>query len=123
MATFKTPASKTPFDLLPAELATRILDYVFAGRSPGVAKVCLVCQNLHTLSSPYLTRTVVVAERLQALQKLREIMLHPYFSKYVTTLIWDSSHYEESISEDYSAYEHAFENSDEGYRSLIYQKV
>jgi hypothetical protein len=112
MSTFATPASKTPFDGLPAELSTRIFDYVFAGRSPDVAKCRLACQNLHTLSSPYLIRTVVVAERLEALQKLREVMLHPYFSKYVTHLTWDSSHYELSISEDYSAYEHAFENSE-----------
>jgi hypothetical protein len=112
MATFATPASKTSFDGLPAELATRILDYVFAGRSPDFAKCRLACQNLHTLSSPYLIRTVVVAERLEALQKLCEVMFHPYFRKYVTTLIWDASHYESNISSDYNAYTNAFNKSE-----------
>jgi hypothetical protein len=68
---------------------------------------------------------VVVAERLDAFQKLREVMLHPYFSKYVTHLIWDSTHYELSISEDCNAYEHAFENSEHlfTYKDAAYVKA
>ena len=112
MATFTKPAVDSPFSKLPAELATRILEYVFAGRSRDVAQCRLVCQDLYTLSSPYLIRTVVVAERLPALRKLREVILHPYFSKHVTHLIWDASYYESGIATDFHLYEDAFERSE-----------
>jgi hypothetical protein len=39
-------------------------------------------------------------------------MLHPYFSRYVTHLVWDASYYTESLATDYNAYEHAFEQSE-----------
>lgn len=112
MTTFIQPASNSPFDKLPAELATRTLDLAFAGRSRDVASCRLACQALHTLCSPYLIRTVVVAERLEALRKLREVMQHPYFSNYVTHLVWDASYYEYALATDYSRYENAFEQSE-----------
>ena len=112
MATFRNTASQTPFDRLPIELNTRVLDYAFVRRSPDIAHCRLACQNLYTLCSPYLIRTVVVAERMDALRKLREVLSHPFFSQHVTTLVWDASCYETQIATDYSKYEHAFERSD-----------
>jgi hypothetical protein len=35
----------------------------------------------------------VIADRLDTLQKLREVLDHPYFSKYITRLVWDASYY------------------------------
>lgn len=112
MAAFTKPAVDSPFSKLPAELATRILDFRFAGRSPDVAPCRLVCQDLYILSSPYLIRTVVVAERLPALRKLREVMQHPYFGKYATHIIWDASYYDSRIATDYHLYEDAHERSE-----------
>lgn len=112
MATYTNAASQTLFDTLHIELSTRNFDCAFVGRSPDVAKCRLACQALHTLCSPYLIRTVVVAEPLNSLRKLREVLLHPYFSQHVTTLIWDASYYEADIATDYNKYEYAFERSD-----------
>jgi hypothetical protein len=47
----------------------------------------------------------VIAERFSTLRKAREILLHPYFSKHVTHLLWDASYYEERIAANYRAYE------------------
>lgn len=112
MATFSNAASQTLFSRLPIELNTRILDYAFVERSPDVAQCRLACQELHTLCSPYLIRTVVVAERMNALRKLREVLSHPFFSQHVTTLVWDASYYETQLATEYSKYEYAFERSD-----------
>ena len=112
MAVFTNPATTSPLGALPPELATRILDLLFAGRSPDVPQCRLVCQDLYYLSSPYLIRTVVIAERLETLVKMREVMLHPYFSKHVTHLIWDASYYDSEIATDYSMYENAFRKSE-----------
>lgn len=112
MATFSNSASQTLFGRLPIELTTRILDYAFVGRSPDVAQCRLACQELYTLCSPYLIRTVVVAERINALRKLREVLVHPYFSQHVTTLVWDASYCEAQIATEYSKYEYVFEKSD-----------
>lgn len=39
-------------------------------------------------------------------------MLHPYFSKHVTHLVWDASYYDSRIATDYRSYENAFEKSE-----------
>jgi hypothetical protein len=111
MVTFERLASQTNFGLLPPELTKRIFDHAFAGRSPDVARCRLSCQHLHILTSPYLIRTVVVAERLDALRKLREVMLHPYFSQHVTHVIWDASYYDARIATEYNRYAEAVEYS------------
>jgi hypothetical protein len=49
---------------------------------------------------------------MNALRKLREILVHPYFSQHVTTLVWDASYYEAQIATNYSRYEYFFERSD-----------
>jgi hypothetical protein len=38
--------------------------------------------------------TVVIADRLDTLQELREVLDHPYFSKHITRLVWDASSYQ-----------------------------
>lgn len=111
MTPFTKPASDSPLDRLPAEVITQTLEYVFAGRSRHAGSCRLVCQSLHNLSSPYLLRTVVVAQRLDALRKLREVVDHPYFSKHVTTLIWDASYYDAGRATEYNDYQLAFENA------------
>jgi hypothetical protein len=112
MTTFSNTASQTLFNRLPIELNKRIFDYLFVGRSPDVAKCRLACQELHELCSSYLITTVVVAERLNALRKLREILVHPYFSQHVTTIVWDASYYVAELATDYSKYQYAFERAD-----------
>ena len=109
MAVFTSPASQTRIGALPPELTKRIFDHAFAGRSPDVASCRLACQELHILASPYLINSVVIAERLDALRKVREIMLHPYFSQHVTHLIWDASYYSDEVANQYDAYQTAFE--------------
>ena len=111
-ATFTNAATQTGFGKLPPELAKRIFDDAFAGRSKDVAACRLAFQELQILSSPYLIRTVVIAERLDALLKLRQVLQHPYFSQHVTTLVWDASYYEDHIATDHSRYAFEFEGSE-----------
>lgn len=109
---FERPASTTPFGKLPEELNTKIFDFTFGERSRDVSNCRLACQDLFALCSPYLIRTAVVAERINALRKLREVSSHPFFSQHVTTLVWDASYYETQLATEYSKYEYAFERSD-----------
>jgi hypothetical protein len=75
------------------------------------------------LNSSFLIRTIVIAERFSTLRKAREILLHPYFSKHVTHLLWDASYYEERIAANYRAYEddylysnHTLKHEDKSHR-------
>jgi hypothetical protein len=108
MSLYTKPASQTPFSNLPPELSTVIFDLATVNCRPNAANCRLVCQDFHVLSSPFLIRTIVIAERFDALRKAREVLLHPYFSKHVTHLLWDASHYEESMATNYYAYHTAF---------------
>lgn len=110
--TFTKPESDSPFDRLPAELTTQILEYAFAGRTRYAGNCRLVCQSLYNMSSPYLLSTVVVAERMDALRKLRKVMDHSYFSRHVTIMIWDASYYDKSCATDYAVYCRALEDAD-----------
>lgn len=111
MSLYTKPASETPFGKLPPELATVIFDLVSVNCRPNAANCRLVCQGFHTLCSPFLIRTIVIAERYEALLKARELLLHPYFSKHITHLLWDASYYEQEIATDYREYEAAFKDS------------
>jgi hypothetical protein len=53
----------------------------------------------------------VIAERYKTLRKAREQLLHPYFSKHITHLLWDASYYDQNIAADYREYEAAFNRS------------
>jgi hypothetical protein len=98
LTAFENPAYETPFSNLPAELVTRILDITFADRTRDVASCRLVSQELHILTSPYLIRTVVIADRARAVQKFYKVARHPYFSKHVTHLLWDGSSFDEGLA-------------------------
>jgi hypothetical protein len=122
MSLYTKSASETPFSKLPPELSTVIFDLATVNCRPNAANCRLVCQDFHVLSSPFLIRTIVIAERFDALGKAREILLHPYFSKHVTHLLWDASHYQESIATNYYTYHaafiestHTFEGEDQSY--------
>ena len=92
MATVNTPS---PLETLPPELLTRVFDFVSFDRSHvDIANSRLVCRRFHALSSPFLIDTVVIADRQETLDKLQEVLDHPYFSKHVTRLVWDASRYD-----------------------------
>jgi hypothetical protein len=48
--------------------------------------------------------TAVVAERPEALQKLDELLAHPYLRSQVKTLVWDASTYDKNVATSYDAY-------------------
>ncbi|KAM0721555.1 hypothetical protein Q7P37_002480 [Cladosporium fusiforme] len=102
-----TANAKSPIATLPPELLSRIFSYINAPPRIDVKTIAscrLVCKNFLELSSPFLITTVVIAERLSELKKLREVMEHPYFHKHVTHLIWDASTYEEALLDDPGRY-------------------
>ena len=93
-------------DSLPEELLTRVFDFLSCDRPHvDIANSRLVSRRFHALSSPFLVTTVVIAHRYNTLQKLREVLDHPYFSKHVTRLVWDASCYEVTVAERLSEYE------------------
>ncbi|KAK4500733.1 hypothetical protein PRZ48_008923 [Zasmidium cellare] len=87
---------------LPAELNTRIFSFLDDRRD--VARCRLVCWTFHKLSSPFLITRVVFALRLDTIAKLREVVNHPYFSKYVDTLFYDASRYMSDSAHDWYRY-------------------
>lgn len=87
-------------DSLPEELLIRVFTYLSYDRPHvDIANCRLVSRRFRALSSPYLIDTVVIADRWETLTKLKEVLEHPYFSKYVTRLVWDASYYETSAAE------------------------
>jgi hypothetical protein len=81
--------------VLPPELLSRIFAFVSYDRPHvDIANIRLAFRQFHDLSSPFLLTTVVIADRLDTLQKLSEVLDHPYFSKHITRLVWDASFYE-----------------------------
>ncbi|TLD06823.1 hypothetical protein E2P81_ATG10214 [Venturia nashicola] len=108
MGTFSNPASDSLFGRLPVELATEIFDLATLNSRPNAASCRLVCQHFHIHSSPFLIRTIVIAARLEALRKARDILLHPYFRKHVTHLLWDASFYDSQLVLARDSYERAF---------------
>jgi len=108
MTLYAKPASETPLSKLPPELASVIFDLVSVNCRPNAANCRLVCQDFHTLCSPFLIRTIVIAERYEALLKARELLLHPFFGKHITHLLWDASYYDQTYASDYPEYEAAF---------------
>lgn len=89
---------------LPPELLTRVFAYLGAVERSDVSAARLVCRSFHQLSSPFLITTVTFAKRLDTVKRLREVLEHPYFSKHVTTLIWDASRYEGRVADDWNEY-------------------
>lgn len=92
------PTLTTGFGRLPPELSSWIFELVSAGSRRDVANSRLACRELHSICSPFLITTVVVANRLETLKLAMEVMQHPYFSKHVTHFLWDASWYEKDIA-------------------------
>ena len=96
-------------------LPSEILDNIFSTLSheqQTIATCRLVCSSFKELSSPYLITRVVFARRLKTLSKLREVVDHPYFHKYITELVYDASSYEQRIA-NWMTYVHACSQADQ----------
>jgi len=68
--------------------------FFLADEPVDVSASRLVCQSFNRLASPYLIRRVVLAPRVEALIRLREICNHEYFRHQLTELIWDASRFD-----------------------------
>jgi hypothetical protein len=75
---------------LPPELLARIFEYLSEDRH-DISSSRLVNKVFKETSSPYLITEVVFAKRLPEIAKLYEVAYHPYFSRYVTNLVYDLS--------------------------------
>jgi hypothetical protein len=75
---------------LPPELLARIFEYLSEDRR-DISSCRLVNKTFKDSSSPYLITEVVFAKRLPEIAKLHEVACHPYFSRYVTNLVYDLS--------------------------------
>jgi hypothetical protein len=109
---FRRKTTKTLFGELPQELADRIFDFGSGRRSLGFSNYRLVAQQWHAKSSPRLVTTAVIAARPKTLNKIQQLMNHPYFNKHVTHLIWDASEYYATIVEVGSMYSEIFIGSE-----------
>lgn len=109
MATFSKRQANSIFDKVPEELATKIFELATANCRPNAANCRLVSQYFHTHSSPYLLPKIVIAARLDALTKVRDILQHPYFSQHVTHLLWDASLYDSELATTWDYYRGAFQ--------------
>lgn len=104
VVTFSKSASKSIFNTLPTGLTTSIFDLATWNCRPNAASCRLACQAFYTYSSPFLIRTIVITSRLEALQKAHEILVHPYFRKHVTHLLWDASFHEGPLADEFERY-------------------
>lgn len=77
---------------LPPELLARIFEYLSEDRH-DISSCRLVNKSFKDTSSPYLITEVVFAKRLPEIAKLHEVACHPYFSRYVTMLVYDLSYW------------------------------
>jgi hypothetical protein len=77
---------------LPPELLARIFEFLAEDRH-DISSSRLVNKAFKETSSPYLITEVVFAKRLPEIAKLHEVACHPYFSRYVTTLVYDLSYW------------------------------
>lgn len=94
----------SPIESLPPELLSQVFPLLSEECHTETANCRLVCRKWRELSSPFLATTVVIADRMSALQKLRETLDCPYWSRHVTTLIWDASAYKPSLAKRYNTY-------------------
>ena len=94
------------FSSLPAELLDRIFSSLDHDRRT-ISHCRLVCSALKESSSPYLITRVVFARRLKALEKIDEVVAHPYFRKYITELFFDASWYDKVLAENWEKYVNA----------------
>jgi hypothetical protein len=97
-----------PTAALPSELSTKIFKLVALHSSADLAACRLVSSAQRQHSDPFLITAAVVAERPKALQKLDELLAHPYFRTQIKTLVWDASTYNEYLATSYDDYKRRF---------------
>ncbi|KAK4543867.1 hypothetical protein LTR36_004900 [Oleoguttula mirabilis] len=88
---------------LPPELLSRIISFL-SDKRKDISTCRLVCQTFKELASPYLITRVVFALRLDAVSRLHDVLRHPYFSRYVTELVYDASLYDSQVAGDWNEY-------------------
>ncbi|GAB7333695.1 hypothetical protein MBLNU13_g05238t3 [Cladosporium sp. NU13] len=88
---------------LPPELLGRIFEYLGEHR-PDISACRRVCKLFKELSSPFLITKIVLARRLTEIAKAQEVAAHPFFSRHVTTLIYDVSYFDPYSAEIYENY-------------------
>lgn len=88
---------------LPPELLDRIISLLSSERK-DVSACRLVCQTFKELASPYLITRVLFAQRLDTVTKLEDVLKHPYFSRYVTEMVYDASLYDAGVADDWNEY-------------------
>lgn len=99
-----------PILALPPELLGRVFAFL-ADERRHISASRLVCRTFKELSSPYLITAVVFAKRWREVTRLHEVLNHPYFSRHVTELIYDSSLYNGAIATNWNAYVDACEDA------------
>jgi hypothetical protein len=88
---------------LPPELLGRIFEYLGENR-PDISSCRLACKQFKDLSSPFLITKIVLARRLSEIALAQEVAAHPYFSRHVTSLIYDVSYFDPYSAEIYENY-------------------
>ncbi|KAL1586434.1 hypothetical protein WHR41_05212 [Cladosporium halotolerans] len=83
---------ESPLFSLPTELLDRIFDYL-ADDHRDIASCRLVNSTFRNGSSPYLITKVIFAKRPLELIKIQEVACDPFFSRYVTHMVYDLSHW------------------------------
>lgn len=100
---------------LPNEIWDRIFALLTSRKDVGACR--LACRSFKELSSPYFLTRVCFALRMDTLNKLYDVMEHPYFRHYVTELVYDSSRYDPRF-EDPGEYEAARRESELTFESM-----
>ena len=93
-------------EVLPPEVLTRILRSL-SDRRRDIAACRRVCWGFHACCSEFLVTRVTFAKRFDTIQRLWEVLEHPYYRRHVTELVYDASLYQESIVTDFEHYEDA----------------
>ena len=71
---------------------------VLKKRTKDIKSIRQACRTFDYAASPFLVPNVYFSYCQRDLARLEEIANHPVFSKYVTTLVYDSRLYEESLA-------------------------
>ena len=108
---------KTPPTLegLPNELLARIFSLLGERKDVGACR--LVSRILKEISSPHLITSVTYANRPREIVRLKEVIEHPYFCKYVTDLVYDASYFHRAFASDYDEYIEACDREPRTFRN------
>lgn len=92
--------------VLPREVLTHMFGHLSACRK-DIAACRLVCRTFRAYCSEFLVSRAIFANRLDTIQRLWEVLEHPYFSQHVKELVYDASEYQESLATEFEEYEDA----------------